>query len=826
MSTSPADHLLPRPLPLPRLDPVLRDPFSASPPAPLTSLVGREREIGLIQHMLRRSDVRLATLTGPGGVGKTRLALAVAAQLAEEFADGIVYVWLAPIEAPALVLPALARALGVPEVGAAPLLRRVQAILRGKELLLVFDNFEQVAPAAAVVAEILAAGPSIKALVTSRALLRVSGEHCFPVPPLSVPDSGQRRGSPAPGCLAEIESAEAVRLFVARARAVDPVFRLTDANAPAVAEICRRLDGLPLAIELAAARANVLTPADLLARLERRLPLLTGGPSDQPERLRTMRGAIRWSYELLSLEEQRLFERLAVCADGFSAHAAEQIGGARPWETEEEPSDSECDDRQRAGDTQPSQPLALLASLVDKNLLRRDERAGGSARFAMLETIREFALERLQARGGTADARDAHAAYYLAFAERWAPDHFRDHDLQHRLDAVEAEYANVRAALAHLLDSDGAAAVHLAGLLPSFWHLRSRVGEGRDWLEGAIAGSGTAPPRVQAAALTGLGLLSIFLQDLPAAKEALVRAVALAEAVEDRAGVAFARMGRSIFALHECDFAAAAALGAESAKLYASLGDAGHAMPGRFVEARAAHYSGDLDRAEALYQRLLTDEPALPYPRAIFAQSLAMVANARGDHRRALTYAVGALGPLLEFGELSGFSMCLDTVAAAQSALGQPRRAARLFAAAATARAAVGTPLIAADHPWYEHAVAAAKTMLGEAAFGAEWDAGGALSPAEAFHEALASIADETAPLDRGEEPWGLDAPHVQVAALTTREVEVLRLVAAGRADKEIASALGISRHTASKHVAALRAKLDAPSRTGAVNAARGAGLL
>ncbi len=449
---------LSRPEPVPILPFPDRDPLPVPLPAPLTSFVGREREAEVLVNLLRRADTRLVTLTGPGGVGKTRLALRVAEALAPEFADGAAVVPLATVLDVELVAPTLARVLRVRGVGDRPPVEHLVAALRDRRLLLVLDNFEHIVEAAPLVADLLAACPRLAVLATSREVLRLSGEHAFALNPLALPEAEADHES--------IAQAEAVRLFALRAQAARVDFALTETNTSTVAEICQRLDGLPLAIELAAARVAHLPPVVLLARLDRRLPLLRGGARDLPARLRTMRDAIAWSYDLLDEGEQVLFRRLSVFVGGSTLEAAEAVAGDLGIDV-----------------------LEGVASLVGKSLLRLEDE-GSDVRYRMLETVREFGLEQLASSDEESVIRVAHAAFFLALAEAAEPC-LMGPDEATWLERLATELPNVRAALAWTLErEDAEAALRLATDLFWFWYSRSDRREGERWLEAALAKTG------------------------------------------------------------------------------------------------------------------------------------------------------------------------------------------------------------------------------------------------------------------------------------------------------------------------------------------------
>jgi predicted ATPase len=468
---------------------------STTLPTQLTSLIGREREVATLCDLLQRHDLRLLTLTGPGGVGKTRLALRVTEAAAQDFPDGIWFVPLAAIRDPALILSAIAQALDVREAGHRSLLERIVAFLQGKDALLILDNFEHVIESAPLLSELLSRCRDLMCLVTSRAVLRLSGEHAFPVPPLPLPPVAHattaERASLSP----------AVRLFVSRAQAARQDFRLTDANAAAVEAICRRLDGLPLAIELAAARARHLTPTELAGRLVAQeggsaLHVLAGGPRDAPDRQQTLRYAIAWSYDLLAPVEQALFRRLAVFVGGFTLEAAEAVANT-------------------AGEA-AIDVIDGIAVLVDQSLLQ-PEVSGGVSRYGMLETVREFALEQLAASGEEEAVHNAHAAYFLALAERAAPL-LHGAQQQEWLERLQVEHANLRIVLARSEESgDVTSALRLAAALWRFWHRRGYWREGRGWLVRLLALSEAVADvelTVRATALTGAGWLAHYLREL------------------------------------------------------------------------------------------------------------------------------------------------------------------------------------------------------------------------------------------------------------------------------------------------------------------------
>ncbi|MFN8495543.1 MAG: NB-ARC domain-containing protein [Caldilineaceae bacterium] len=492
---------------MPNPMPVKRQP-SSNLTLPRTPLIGRDHELAVVQQLLLQDHIGVLTLTGPGGIGKTRLAVQVAANSLDHFVDGVYFVSLAPISDPDLVSATLAQTLGVREAPGRPLQESLQECLRNRQLLLVLDNFEQILPAASVVSALLAACRRLKVLVTSRATLHLYGEQEFPVSPLALPDA-KRLGTvdqESPTRLAEFA---AIDLFCQRARAVKPDFTLTPDNAAAVAKICIGLDGLPLALELAAARIKFFSPAALLARLEQRLTLLTGGAHDLPTRQRTLRDEIAWSYDLLRPDEQKLFRRLAVFVGGFTLAAAQSVGKAD--------GDGVLD------------AVDPIASLVDHNLVKALESNGDEARFGMLETIREYGLEQLEANGEAETIRWRHADFFLALAEATEP--LLRQEQAKGLARLMADHANLRAALAWSVVAANASelALRLTTSLREFWTFIGAWREGHQWFAAALART-TAADRtlVKAHALIGAGCTAVMLGDPSTANLRIEEGLALA----------------------------------------------------------------------------------------------------------------------------------------------------------------------------------------------------------------------------------------------------------------------------------------------------------
>jgi predicted ATPase/DNA-binding XRE family transcriptional regulator len=490
-----------------------------------TPLVGREAEIATVSRLLRRSDVRLVTLTGPPGVGKTRLAVQTTARLLDDFAAGVWFVPLAPIRDPGLVASAITTVLRVTETAGRPPAEMLADYLRDKHLLLVLDNFEQVLDAGALVATLLAATARLKVLVTSRAVLRLYGEHEFPVPPLSVPDASRQ------WAVTRLVEYDAVELFRQRADASSPGFMLTEETGPPVSEICRRLDGLPLAIELAAARCKLFSPAALLVRLDRQLPVLTGGPLDQPARHQTLRAALAWSYDLLPPAEQRVLRRLAVFSGGWTAEAAAAV----------------CAEAHETAD----QVLDRLEELVAQSLVvcrRRDE----TVRYGLLESIREYAWDQLVAADEAREARDRHLRYYAQLVVDIEPELFgAKHVTLHT--RLGQEYNNLRAAVGWATgEGDSEEGLKLVGALWYYWNWAGFESEARSWASQLLAAAPAGPPgRVRAKALHAAGRLAWRCADFTEARARYAEALALFQALGDKAGIGLVLNGFGLIALDE-----------------------------------------------------------------------------------------------------------------------------------------------------------------------------------------------------------------------------------------------------------------------------------
>jgi predicted ATPase/class 3 adenylate cyclase len=633
-------------------------------PVQPTSFVGRGRELSESRRLLEGS--RLLTLTGPGGTGKTRLAVQAAAEELTGFADGAFYAPLATITDPILVSPTIAGSLSLREEAERPIAETLKSYLSDKELLLVLDNFEQVLEAGPLVSELLAAAPRLKVLVTSRTVLGLSGEQEMPVPPLALPD---------PRHLPDVQSLsqyEAVALFIERALATRPDFSVTNENAPAVAEICVRLDGLPLAIELAAARVKILSPQAILERLDQRLELLTRGARDLPARQRSLRGAIEWSYDLLDDTERRMFKRASVFVGGCSLDAFEAV----------------C-----TPDHLGIDGLEALSSLVDKSLLRRGEGEPDESRFVMLETIREYGVERLDASGEVEEIRDRHSTYFLQLA-MLAERELTGPDQRRWLNRVTNDHDNFRAALRWATErGDVEPALSAAGALWRFWQQRGHLEEGRRRTEELLRHPSAAPPSAgRFKALSGAGSLAYWQNDYEATRTHYRAALDIARELGDPAALALGLYNMAYARLLEDDAAAAHDLIRESAGVYGQLGDLlGQAQTEGLIGwilSRQGNTEEGLKRSEQSLDllRKVGDRFAL----ADGLTALAQLYRRKGRLEAARRVALEALGMFHEADNSTGVALVLQILGELEIMEGGSERAVRLAGASDAIRESIG----------------------------------------------------------------------------------------------------------------------------------------
>jgi predicted ATPase/DNA-binding SARP family transcriptional activator/DNA-binding CsgD family transcriptional regulator/Tfp pilus assembly protein PilF len=785
-----------------------------------TSFIGRERELVEIKRALALT--RLLTLTGAGGSGKTQLAMEVARDLTGKYRDGVWLVELAPLSQPELVPQAVIRAAGAREQPSRSLVDTLVEALRDKETLLVLDNCEHLVEAAArLVDTLLDCCPRLRVLATSREALSVEGEVLWRVPPLSAPDP---RRSPTVGELAGYES---VRLFAERARQHDHTFAVTPRNAEAVGEVCGRLDGIPLAVELAAANLGTLTVEQILDRLKNSLGFLTRGSRTAPPRQRTLRKTLDWSYGLLSEQERTLFDRLSVFVGGWTLEAAEKVGAG--------------------GDIDDEDVLQLLSRLVDKSLVVIEQSGEGTLRYRMLEPVRQYGRERLVERSEAEAVERRHADFFLALAEEVEPELVGERQGD-RLRQLEAERDNLRAVLSRALEKEEAElALRLGGALWRFWLRRGYWSEGRDWLHKALATGGEVAPTVRAKALSGAGWLAEVQDDYRPAQALYEEALALRQESADDLGVTASRVdlgwlamlrgdheeatdlleyglhkfrelgdergvgsalrGLASIATSRNNYARAAALHEEALSLYRKLGDNDNIAMSLGDLGWAAVLQGDHRRATAVLEEAVARfrEAGLTVEVDVLT-NLGFAAMLRGDHGQATERIKEALALSFEKGDKLGIARSLEGMAKVVGTLGKAEKSARLWGAAQAVREDIGVSMRPDEREVLNPYPAIVRSQLEKEAWDVALIRGRTMSLKQAVGYALSE--DEPSPPSLQQASTG-EPP----TALTRREREVAALVARGLTNRQIASELSISEHTAATHVAKILKKLGLSSR-------------
>ncbi len=790
-------------------------------PAPLTSFVGREQEVAEVGRLL--ATTRLLTLIGTGGCGKTRLALEVARGSVAAYADGVWLVELAGLSDPGLVPRTVAGALGVREDPDRPLIDVLTDALRSRRMLLVLDNCEHLLDACAHLAEtLLSSCPDLRVLATSRESLGAGGELHRRVPSLSVPSET----SPPP--VERLTEYGSVRLFVERARFRQPALELTRGNAPAVLDICRRLEGIPLAIELAAARASALPPEQIAARLGNSLGLLTGGGRLTAPRHKTLRGVFDWSYELLGEAERGLFARLSVFAGGWDLSAAEAVGAV--------------------GERERAEILDLLSHLVDKSLVLAEPGGSGTVRYRLLEPVRQYAREKLEERGEADDTSLRHATFFLALAEQAEPE-LTGHQQTEWLQRLETEHDNLRAALSWTLEhNEPELAARLAGALWRFWYTRGHVTEGRRWLERALSDPEAVWVSARAKALRGAGVLAYAQADGEQAVSSLEESVTVYREIEDKQGLAGALGNLGVVVTVRGDYERARALHEESLVLSRGIGSRGGIALSVSNLGEVAYYQGDYEAAKAYWEEALHlgrearnlsfgvtlnnlggvvtilgdyERAAAVYEEAVALfrelgakyglapslQNLARLRLWRRDYEQAATLLRESIGIARETGDQATTAYCLERFAELAAAEERFDRAARLFGAADALREASGLPLSTADVASLEPVLDAARAQLDESTWERVWTAGRDMPLEQAIEYALSSPEPASPPTPP--QP----AADGKVASLTPREREIVGLIAQGLTNRQIAQQLVLSERTVDTHGVNIMRKLGLRTR-------------